>query len=76
MISRMLLPMGGTGREPPVKLSEKTPIASTGGAESGALQDETEAVDPDLAAIAEAWPMLPEAIRAGIMAMVRTAAGK
>ena len=28
---------------------------------------------PDLAAIVDAWPELPEAIRAGILAMVRAA---
>jgi len=31
--------------------------------------------DPDLAAVVEAWPDLPEAIRAGIMAMVKAALG-
>jgi hypothetical protein len=29
----------------------------------------------DLALVASAWPDLPEAIRAGIVAMVRTATG-
>jgi hypothetical protein len=28
---------------------------------------------PDLAAVVDAWPRLPEAIRAGIMAMVKAA---
>jgi hypothetical protein len=28
--------------------------------------------DPDLAAVVAAWPKLPEAIKAGIRAMVRT----
>ncbi len=28
--------------------------------------------DPDLAAVVEAWPDLPEAIKAGIMALVQT----
>jgi hypothetical protein len=32
--------------------------------------------DPDLAALVTAWPELPEAIKAGIMAMVMGAAGK
>lgn len=32
----------------------------------------TEPSDPDLAAVIDAWPNLPEAIRAGIMAMVRS----
>jgi hypothetical protein len=29
--------------------------------------------DPDLAAVVDAWPELPEAIRAGISAMVKAA---
>jgi hypothetical protein len=29
--------------------------------------------DPDLAAVEAAWPELPEAIRAGILAMVKAA---
>ena len=32
--------------------------------------------DPDLAAVIDAWNRLPEAIRQGIMAMVRSASGK
>ena len=31
--------------------------------------------DPELAAVAAAWPALPAAIRAGILAMVRAAGG-
>jgi hypothetical protein len=31
--------------------------------------------DPDLAALVAAWPSLPGAIRAGILAMVRAAGG-
>lgn len=30
--------------------------------------------DPDLAAVVEAWPILPDAIRAGVMALVRSSA--
>jgi hypothetical protein len=29
--------------------------------------------DPDLAAVVDAWPALPEAIKAGILAMVKVA---
>ena len=32
--------------------------------------------DPDLAAVVAAWPELPEAICAGILAMVKAASGK
>jgi hypothetical protein len=34
------------------------------------------AVAPDLAPVIDAWPDLPEAIRAGILAMVRAAQGR
>jgi hypothetical protein len=30
-------------------------------------------MSPDLAAVVEAWPLLPEAVRAGIVAMVEAA---
>jgi hypothetical protein len=32
--------------------------------------------DSDLASVIDAWDRLPEAVRAGIVAMVRAAAGK
>jgi len=32
-------------------------------------------MDADLARLIDAWPMLPEAIRAGILAMVRATGG-
>jgi hypothetical protein len=34
------------------------------------------ATSPDLAEVVAAWPNLPEAIRAGILAMIRSASGK
>jgi hypothetical protein len=34
-----------------------------------------EGLPPDLAAVVAAWPTLPEPVRAGILAMVRTASG-
>jgi hypothetical protein len=37
---------------------------------TGSLSD-----DPDLTAIIDAWPALPETVRAGILAMVNAAAG-
>ena len=33
-------------------------------------------VDPELSFLVDAWPQLPEAIRAGIVAMVEAACGK
>jgi hypothetical protein len=32
-----------------------------------------ETIDPDLAAVVDAWPELPEVIQAGILAMIRAA---
>jgi hypothetical protein len=43
------------------------------GAQSGALGTQDPLTDPDLDAIVAAWPTLPEAIRAGIVAMVKAA---
>jgi hypothetical protein len=40
------------------------------------LPTDTCKTDPDLAAVVAAWPELPEAIRAGIVAMVKTASTK
>ena len=40
------------------------------------LRFDTRQIDPDLAAVIDAWDRLPEAVRAGIVAMVRAAAGK
>jgi hypothetical protein len=37
------------------------------------LPNDTCKTDPDLAAVVEAWPELPEALKAGIMAMVKAA---
>ena len=42
-----------------------------GGAESGALAT----IDPGLASIMDAWAQLPDAMNAGILAMVKAASG-
>jgi len=42
-------------------------------AKSGAVDAREAPVDPDLALIIEAWPGLPEAVRAKIVAMVSEA---
>jgi len=36
------------------------------------LPTDTRKTDPDLAAVVDAWPDLPEALKAGIVAMVRS----
>jgi hypothetical protein len=40
------------------------------------LPTDTCQTDPDLARIVAAWPSLPDAVRAGIVAMVKAASGK
>ncbi len=51
--------------------SGDTGVGAESGAESGALGAREAPIDPGLAAVVEAWPALPEAIKAGILAMVR-----
>jgi len=48
-------------------------VSIEGGAECGALGAQTGQIDPDLQAIIERWPTLPEPIKAGILAMIRAA---
>ena len=46
-------------------------LSNTSTSSSNTLQTEA-----DLAAVIDAWPKLPEAVRAGIVAMVRAADGR
>jgi hypothetical protein len=57
---------------PTVTKAEPEGIPSVGGKTGGAP---AAVEDPELAAVAAAWPALPAAIRAGILAMVRAAGG-
>jgi hypothetical protein len=50
---------------------ENSTVFATGGAESGARVID----DPELASLVKVWPTLPAAIRAGILAIVRTTFG-
>ena len=43
-------------------------------ARSDAPEPKNAAIDPELRAVADAWPTLPDAVKAGILAMVRAAA--
>jgi hypothetical protein len=64
------------GFEHPPKPSGKTDILDAGGANCGALPDTSAPSGPsasDIARVVEAWPMLPEAVRRGIVAMVEAA---
>ena len=56
-----------------MKNTGKTGGSDQGGAECGALDARKSDLPPDLEAVVEAWPRLPDAIRAGILAMIRAA---
>jgi hypothetical protein len=47
------------------------PVAQETGKSTISSTRELAAIDPDLAAILNAWPTLPVAIRAGVLAMVK-----
>ena len=51
----------------------KSASGGSSGAENGAPGDKTAPLDPDLGAVVAAWPNLPAAIKAGILAMIRAA---
>jgi hypothetical protein len=59
--------------EHPQESSGNSSDSDQGGAESGALGAREAPIDPRLAAVVEAWPTLPEAIKVGILAMVQAA---
>jgi hypothetical protein len=68
-----------TGCEHPADSAGKSGISQQGGTESGPLGGDLASIrqpaDSDLAAVVEAWPDLPAAIRAGILAMIQAAKG-
>lgn len=64
---------GWGGIRTPRKNAGKTQVTNQSGAESGALGAREAPIDPELAAVVEAWPALPDAIKAGILAMIRAA---
>jgi hypothetical protein len=63
------------GNAHPAKTQGKSGISSGQRAKSSAVEPETPPIDPDLRAIIEQWPDLPEAVKANILAMVQ-ASGK
>jgi hypothetical protein len=67
---RWVISLRPEGVERPPQNIGKTPVFQTGGANSGALSPDFVEIDPDLQRIVNAWPTLPEAMRAGILAMI------
>ena len=53
----------------------KAGVPVESGAESGALDARKAPDDPQLAEVIDAWPGLPDAVQAGILAMIRAAGG-
>jgi hypothetical protein len=65
--------MEAAGIEPAPKSSGNSGGRDQSGAECGALAAPEASLDPDLAAVVDAWPTLPAAIKAGILAMIGAA---
>ena len=65
--------MGDTGLEHPAKTPGKTGDFEPSGAESGAVADRIDPIDPDLQRVIEAWPSLTEQVRAGILTTIDAA---
>jgi hypothetical protein len=65
----------GTGFELPTENAGNADLSLQSGAESGALGAQGGAIAPELRAIIDAWPTLPEPIKKGVLAMVRTVEG-
>ena len=61
------------GNRTPRKNTDKTVDSPASGAQSGALDARQGSLNPDLAAVVDAWPALPEAIKTGILAIIRGA---
>jgi len=68
-------PGEAAGIEPPRENTGKTALPAESGAKSGTLGAHFGPAPTDLRTVIDAWPTLPEAIRADIVAMVRTAGG-
>ena len=68
--------MGVTGLEPVgvngLHTNDLQGFELSAGAESGALGTQTPTITPELQDSIDAWPALPESLRNGILAMVRS----
>lgn len=61
------------GTEQPAESPVNRGIPKTGDAESDAKPPISAPLDPELQAVIAAWPALPDALKAGILAMVKAA---
>ena len=72
-----MLEMGDTGLEPVdvscVQASNLRHAAPSSAAKSGAVGVDSPAVDAELRAVIDAWPALPEAVKADILATIKAA---
>ena len=64
---------GWGGIRTPLENTGKTGVSDQSGAECGALAAREAPLDPELAAVVDAWPALPAGLRAGILAMIDAA---
>ena len=78
----MIVDHGGCGIRTPVPPRHKSSelnVLQHGdagrGAESGASKADSLPIDADLASVIDSWPDLPNAVKAGIVAMVGAAKG-
>ena len=67
--------VGLRGLELPHENTEKKGVSDQSGAESGADGARQAPHDPQLATVIAAWHILPDAVKAGILAMVKATHG-
>jgi len=74
--------VGRAGLEHPANPAGNTPVSESDGSKSGNIgagfgpaTPPVKPTDPELAAMVAAWPDLPPAIRAGVLALVKAAGG-
>ncbi len=68
------MPFGDTSQTPYINFFDcQLRNSYSSGAKSGAPSFLTPTTDPNLLTLIEAWPTLPEALKIGILAMIKTA---
>ena len=60
----------GVGRGRPAEIPGKNAHSRNSAAPGAADDTQNAHIDPDLPRVIDAWPALPEAVKAGILAMV------